>query len=637
MHTNKKNILLISMPFAGTNIPSVQLAILESYLSERDVNIKTKNLYLKAAEIYGIGNYNFLIHPPNDSYTAQMVFSRYVFPEHWSKIEEKFREYFNGRILKNIELHKNFTFESYVQKTDIFYNWILENIEWKNYDIIGFTLNYGQFLPSLAIAKKIKESNNEKKIILGGSRTVGNLGMKVLETFDFVDFIVSGDGEEALYRLSSDYQNHESIAGLIYRKGKEVIWNESDNDIDLNDLPIPSYDHFFKELSSSSADVQQYFHYFGYLPVEISRGCWWNKCSFCNLNLQHKKYREKSVDKIIEEIQFLSDNYKMLNFQFIGNTLPVKDYKDLFTKIIALGKDFNFVIEARADHLKSEDYILLKEAGFTTIQTGIESFSSSYLKKMNKGTRVIDNIAALKFCKENEIINRYNLIIDYPNEETIDFEETKETIKIFKQYLEPPQLCYLKVLYGSPIFCNPEQFNISQLEYADIDKLMFPQEVLDNKICFVYSYKSEKAVDNNKWEQLVDNWKIEREMLKIDGIRSQNIIDQLIFYYVDGGNFIKIYDKRNLNSIQIYNLDKFERDIFLSCKDIASIEELKEKFSDISENDLNDVLKTFEECSIVFKEGDCYLSLPLNYKNCLKKYDIKISLEKNISLNAYSD
>ena len=101
---------------------------------------------------------------------------------------------------------------------------------------------------------------------------------------------------------------------------------------------------------------------------------------------------------------------------------------------------------------------------------------------------------------------------------------------------------------------------------------MLPQEILDQKICFVYSYKSEKTDNNNKWEQLIDNWKIQREMIKIEGMNSQNILDQLIFYYVDGGNFIKIYDKRDLNSIKIYNLNEFDRDVFLSCIDITSID-----------------------------------------------------------------
>lgn len=635
MPSDKKNVLLISMPFAGINIPSIQLAILERYLKERDVNIKTKNLYLKAAEFYGINNYNSLIFPPNDSYTAQLIFSKYLFPNHWIKNEERCRTYFNEKNLKNKQTHVKFTYESYVKKTDIFYNWILENVECKNYDIIGFTLNYGQFLPSLAIAKKIKELNSEKIIIFGGSRTVGNLGVKVLESFDFVDFIVSGDGEESLYRLAIDYQNYESIPGLIYRKEKKVCWNDSANNINLDDLSIPSYNTFFEELNSVSVEIQRYFHYFGYLPIEISRGCWWNKCSFCNLNLQHQNYREKNIDKIVEELQFLSDNYKILNFQFIGNTLPAKNCKNLFNQIIALGKDFNILTEARADNLKSADYRLLKEAGFNYIQTGIESFSRSYLKKMNKGTRSIENIAALKFCKENGIINKYNLIVDYPNEEGIDFEETKKTIRIFKNYLEPPQLCYLRVLYGSPIFCDPGKYNISQLDFVDIDRLMFPQEILDKHISFVYNYQNSKSC-NKKWEQLVENWKIEREMLKIEGIRSQNIIDQLIFYYVDGENFLKIYDKRDLNNIQIFNLTEIERKIFLGCCDIVTFKQLSEKLSDISENDLVEILESFVECNIIFKEENCYLSLPLNYKNSLGRFDKEIINKINTSTNIHT-
>jgi len=223
MHTDSKNVLLISMPYAGTSIPSIQLAVLESYLKERGINIKTRHLYLKAAEFYGLNNYNFLIYPPNDSYTAQMVFSKYVFPEHWQETESKFREYFNQNLSKNKEIEKQFTFDIYVQQTDKFVNWVLENTGWRSYDIIGFTLNYGQLLPSLAIAKKIKELCPDKKIILGGSRTTGLLGKKVLESFSYVDFVVSGDGEDALYRLASNYQNHESIPRLMYRKGNEVI------------------------------------------------------------------------------------------------------------------------------------------------------------------------------------------------------------------------------------------------------------------------------------------------------------------------------------------------------------------------------------------------------------------------------
>ena len=131
MHVENKNVLLLSMPFAGVNIPSIQLAILEEYLSKRNIDIKTKHLYLKASDFYGNINYNFLIYPPNDSYTSQMFYSKYVFPDHWNKNIDKFENYFNDKILHSKLLPENFSFKKFENSTDNFYKWAIENCEWK--------------------------------------------------------------------------------------------------------------------------------------------------------------------------------------------------------------------------------------------------------------------------------------------------------------------------------------------------------------------------------------------------------------------------------------------------------------------------------------------------------------------------
>lgn len=612
MHNEKKTVLLVAMPFAGTAIPSIQLPVLEGYCREHSITIETRHLYLKAAELYGITNYNSLIYPPNDSYTAQMVFSKYVFPEHWKNNEEKFREYFNAHALQSKE-HQQFSFEEYVQRTDRFYQWALEHVDWRSFDIIGFTLNYGQLLPSLALAQKIKVLHPEKKIIFGGSRVIDALGVNVLRAFECVDFVVSGDGEDALATLASDYENYESIPRLMYRKGDEVLWNRSDAVLDLNQLPIPSYDQYYNELGSTGGDIQQYFQYYGRLPVEISRGCWWNQCTFCNLNVQHHCYREKSVDRIIEEIQWLSDRYKMLDFQIIGNTLPHQDSQQLFEQLKKLRKDMTFFAEARAGQLTSSDYTLMKEAGFVGIQTGIESFSKNYLQKMKKGTRVIDNIAALKFCKENGIVNAYNLLVNYPNEEPQDFQETQQTTQLFKQYLDPPQLCQLRVLYGSPIQKNPGQFNIASFDAAAVDKIMYPKETLDKGFNFVYEFKRKTTAPEHPWAVLVEEWRTERERLTVAALKSQTPLDRYVFYFVDGGGFLKIYDKRDGEHVKIFILNELERAVLLSCIDVVSYPELQEKFPEIPDFQLTAILETFEQSGIVFKEDDRYLSLPLRY------------------------
>jgi ribosomal peptide maturation radical SAM protein 1 len=610
MHDEKKSVLLVAMPFAGVTIPSIQLPVLEGYCRKRGIKIETRHLYLKAAEVYGLQNYHALIYPPNDSYTAQMVFSKFVFPEHWKNNEDRFREFFNQHSVQNSQVPQ-FSFDEYVQRTDVFYQWVLEHVDWRSYDIIGFTLNYGQLLPSLAVAKKIKELAPEKKIIFGGSRTVDILGMNVLRAFEYIDFIVSGDGEDALFRLASDYENYKSIPRLIYRMGDEVIWNKSDVVVDLNTGPIPSYDQFYQELASTSVDVQQYYQYYGRLPVEISRGCWWNRCTFCNLNIQHQCYREKSVDHIIQEIQCLSERYHMMDFQLIGNTLPKTDYRTLFEKLKQLSRDFSFFVEARAGQLTSDDYRLMKEAGFTMIQTGIESFSQNYLQKMNKGVRVIDNIAVLKFCKENGIKNNYNLMVRYPNEETVDFDETKKIVQMLKEYLDAPQLCELRVMHGSLIQRHPGQFNIERLEHAPIDLIMYPLEFLEKGFAFVYDFNRKISSRDHPWESLVEEWKKERETFEDESNTRQTTIDRLVYYFVDGGSFIKIYDKRDRQNIRIVVLNELERRVFLSCVDVVSLRELKKRFTDVPEFELIAILQSFEQNGLLFVEDDHYLCLPL--------------------------
>lgn len=602
------------MPFAGTAIPAIQLPLLSGYLKEKNCKIETSHLYLKAAEIYGLNNYNFLIYNPNESYTAQMVFSRYVFPEHWKINKKKFEKYFNTHISKDNILTNSFSFENYIEKTDVFYNWVIKKIDWKKFDIIGFTLNYGQFLPSLSIAKKIKGLYPEKRIVLGGSRTIGMLGVNTLKAFDYVDFIVSGDGEEPLYRLASDFNNYRLIPNLIYRDGNEIICNKSNLLIDLNSLPILDFDKFYNDLEMSGCDVKQYFILFGRLPVEISRGCWWNKCSFCSQKALYKKYREKKFEKIVQEIQYLSDKYNILSFQFIGNTLPKKNYRSFLKKINDIGKDFSFFIETRAGDLKNEDYTILKNGGFNEIQIGIETFSFNYLKKINKGVHVIDNIAALKYCKENKIKVNYNIITNYPNEEPIDFKETKENIDIIWKYLYPPNISSLTVEFGSDIFNNFHKYNIKSLDYTDIDKIMFPKNFLEKDFSNIFNFKRKKEINENDWEGLVEKWNREYYQFEIKGLERNTELDRFIFYYLDGKNYIKIYDKRNPEKIKIYVLDELERKIFLFCNNVETFADIKEKFRKFDEKKLKIILDNFEKKGIILKEEDRYLSLPLCYE-----------------------
>lgn len=633
MQNTKKSLLLVSMPFAETSIPSIQLALLDPYLKQRNVNVSTRHLYLKMADFYGLNNYNFLINAPNDSYTAQMVFSKYVFPNHWEENREKFRYFYENFISTVKEFPKDFDFNEYVKLTDEFVDWTLQNIDWDSFDILGFTLNYGQFLPSLAIAKKIKENYPDKQIVFGGSTTINELGKRVLSIFNYVDFIISGEGEKALFSLAVDSHSPQNIPGLMYRKNNRIIWNANDNYIDINALPHPDFQSYFDQLNVVSSEISQYYHLYGRLPIELSRGCWWKNCTFCNVSTYHKKYREKKFNRFIEELVILSDKYKTLDFQVIGSTLPLKDYEILCEKLINCNRDFSFVIESRAGLLKSSDYTLLKKAGFTHVQTGIESFSSHYLKKMNKGTHVIDNLAALKYCKENRIKNSYNIITNYPNEEPVDFEESEQTIQLIQNYLEPPSISKFMLGFQSPIYNNLDDFNIDSIEPKLIDTIMYPEKILEKNFFFFYSFKRKKETDKYPWGDLVGQWNNIYHNQRRLGLQRDTHIDTLVFYFKDGKNFLKIFDKRFGEKALIYTLNHKERNVFLACTEVISFSELKSTFHQMNSSEIKEILKSFVESGIVYTEDDLFLSLPLNYHTY---YDKKPEGRKDIEeIRAY--
>ena len=163
---------------------------------------------------------------------------------------------------------------------------------------------------------------------------------------------------------------------------------------------------------------------------------------------------------------------------------------------------------------------------------------------------------------------------------------------------------------------------------------MFPKEFLEKNFCFFYSFKRKTKTDENNWSQLLDEWKKLREDLEITAVKSKRLVDKLVFYFVDGGNFIKIYDKRSINNVRIYILNADERKIFLSCSDISTYGELKQKHTDIKEPDLKNILQDFEENKIVFKENDRYLTLPINLKNyCANSYEENKQKIQNICAN----
>jgi len=127
----------------------------------------------------------------------------------------------------------------------------------------------------------------------------------------------------------------------------------------------------------------------------------------------------------------------------------------------------------------------------------------------------------------------------------------------------------------------------------------------------VYDFNRKISSRNHPWESLVEEWKKERETFELESNTRQTTIDRLVYYFVDGGSFIKIYDKRDRQNIRIVVLNELERRVFLSCVDVVSLRELKKRFTDVPEFELIAILQSFEQNGLLCVGDDHYLCLPL--------------------------
>ena len=99
---------------------------------------------------------------------------------------------------------------------------IMYNIIEEKPDVVSFSSYIWNITKTLEICKKIKKIHN-CKIVLGGPE-VAYRPKDILEKYDFIDFVLSGEGEWSFPDfLDNINEDLSKVAGLSYRKNGEII------------------------------------------------------------------------------------------------------------------------------------------------------------------------------------------------------------------------------------------------------------------------------------------------------------------------------------------------------------------------------------------------------------------------------
>jgi radical SAM superfamily enzyme YgiQ (UPF0313 family) len=315
-------------------------------------------------------------------------------------------------------------------------------------DLVGLSVNLINAAASMAITKKLTEDFH-MPVVLGGP--FATTCYKEIYRRVRPYCIVLGEGERTLLRICRG-EKLDEIEGISYMDGDELKVNPGPTVAEnLNELPLPSF-HLLPSLKLYRSRARS----FPVAPILTSRGCPFG-CAYCNSDLFGRKFRVRSAEKIMEEIEMLVKNYAVRQIDIIDDnfTLDVERAEAVFDLLIKKDMDIRINLQngVRADRLTRRLVKKMKRAGVYKAAVGVESGSESLLRKIGVRPHFSEIETSVEWFRDEGILVTAFFIIGFPDDTSETIEKTIEyavrlnpEIAVFSRFIPLPGTPYYRQL-----------------------------------------------------------------------------------------------------------------------------------------------------------------------------------------------
>jgi hypothetical protein len=242
----------------------------------------------------------------------------------------------------------------------------------------------------------------------------------ILRAFPQFDVIARNESECTILPLLEALQKRSlfDVAGITFRAGGGIWRNEGDPRIDdLDTLPMPAYQHYpVEELRLSS------------LRVEAGRGCPF-QCTFCSTaSFFGRKYRLKSAERLVKELDTLHDTYGISEFALSHDLFTVNRRKVIAFCNAVADRGYIWKVSARMDCVDEDLLKQMSDAGCRAIYYGIESGSErmQMISKKRLDLKLFDPILAT--TQRLGMLATVSFITGYPEETRDDQNATLDLV-----------------------------------------------------------------------------------------------------------------------------------------------------------------------------------------------------------------
>lgn len=335
----------------------------------------------------------------------------------------------------------------------------------------------GNLFSGLTCGKYIKAHYPDIKILMGGGYP--NTELRALSDpriFEFVDFITLDDGETPLMTLLSYFDgqiDRSMLKRTLCLSDEQVVYENGSllPDVKQEKVGTPDYTGLPLKQYLSVIQLTNPMHRLWsdgrWNKLTMAHGCYWGKCTFCDISLDYiKKYESSSAKTIVDRMQELINHTGETGFHFVDEAAPPALMKAVAIEILDRGLVTNWWTNIRFEKSFHLDLCrLLAASGCIAVSGGLEVASDRLLELIAKGV-TIEQVARVNqnFNEAGIMVHAY-LMYGFPTQTD---QETIDSLEIVRQMFEEGVLQSafwhrFAMTAHSPVGMYPEKFKVESV------------------------------------------------------------------------------------------------------------------------------------------------------------------------------
>lgn len=378
--------------------------------------------------------------------------------------------------------------------TTILLNLLETRIQRTKPTVVCLTVPFpGNLYGALICGGYLKKHHPHIKVVMGGGYANTELrSLREPRVFDYVDFISLDDGETPLLTLLDHLAGNRPLPQVkrVFARVDGVVTyynGAAEKDVPQRETGTPDYRELPLMDYLSVIEVVNPMHRLWsdgrWNKLTLAHGCYWGKCSFCDVTLDYiKRYEPMTAALLCDRIETIIEQTGQTGFHFVDEAAPPALMRDLALEIIRRNLTVTWWTNIRFEVSFTPDLCrLLKASGCIAVSGGLEVASDRLLERMKKGVTVAQVArVADAFTQAGIMVHAY-LMYGFP---TQTMQETIDSLEMVRQLFQTGVVQSgfwhrFAMTAHSPVGVNPAAFDVQRIG-PEIPRNLFADNDLDH-------------------------------------------------------------------------------------------------------------------------------------------------------------